>query len=224
MPDAVDGRFQTTQWTLVFSAASVDPSAQHALDALCRLYWLPVYAFIRRQGHSPADAEDLTQSFFSRVIEKSYLAQADRARGRIRSFLLASVKHFLSNERDRAGAQKRGGGIEHVTIGDSLEIEERLTPEEIFEKRSALALIEAALARLREEYAQRGSSSQFDALVPLLTGDADRGDAMSGATRVALSRMRVRYRAILRQIVASVVDEAGKVDDELRHLRSVVSL
>lgn len=121
MPGNADGRFHTTQWTLVLSAAADDPS-HPALGTLCGLYWLPVYTFIRRQGHDASEAEDLTQSFFGRLVEKSYLAQADRARGRFRSFLLASVKHFLANERDRGLAQKRGGAIEHVSIDDSFDV------------------------------------------------------------------------------------------------------
>jgi DNA-directed RNA polymerase specialized sigma24 family protein len=220
---AVDGRFHTTQWTLVLSAAADDPS-HPALGALCSMYWLPVYAFVRRQGYEPGEAEDLTQSFFVRLVEKAYLAQADRARGRFRTFLLTSVKHFLSNERDRTLAQKRGGGIEHVAIDETFDVEERLTPEQVFEKRSALSLIDAAMRRLRDEYASRGQSAQFEALAPLLTGEVAREGAVDGATRVAIHRLRVRFRAVLRELVAAVVDSPQQVDDEIRHLLEVVSL
>jgi DNA-directed RNA polymerase specialized sigma24 family protein len=136
---ARDGRYHTTQWTLVLSAAADDAAAAAALESLCQSYWYPLYAFIRRQGYGAPEAEDLTQSFFSRLIEKEYLSQADRNRGRFRSFLLTAVKHFLSNERDRAAAQKRGGGAQHVTLdfGDAEERYARepssgLSPEEIF--------------------------------------------------------------------------------------------
>ena len=222
MPAAGDGRFHTTQWTLVLSAAADDPS-HPALGALCGIYWMPVYAFIRRQGHDAAEAEDLTQSFFARLVEKSYVAQADRARGRFRSFLLAAVKHFLANERDRALAQKRGGGIEHVAIDATFDVEERLTPDQVFEKRTALALIDAAMRRLREEYALRGQTAQFDALAPMLTGDAAKSGAMDSATRVALHRMRARFRMVVRELVSSVVDSPEQVDDEIRHLLEVVA-
>jgi len=236
MPDA---RFHTTQWTLILSAAADDAEAGSALNALCQSYWYPVYAFIRRQGHGAPEAEDLTQAFFTRLIEKTYLAQVDRKRGRFRSFLLTAVKHFLANERDRVMTQKRGGGALHVPL-DFIDAEKKyahepasgLTPEEIFEKRSAMALLDAALRRLRLEFEARGDTRQFEALAPLLTGDSDafyeRAAAelgMSrGALRVALHRMRRRFRVILRDLVASLVAEPDQVDDEIRHLVNAIAV
>jgi RNA polymerase sigma factor (sigma-70 family) len=234
-----DAKFHTTQWTLIFSAAADDPEAGSALNALCELYWYPVYAFIRRQGHDAAEAEDLTQAFYTRLIEKAYLSQVDRNRGKFRSFLLASVKHFLSNERDRTLAQKRGGGAKHVPL-DLSDAEERyvgdqaggLSPEENFEKRCALSLLDTALQRLREEYEERGDLEHFESLAPLLTGDAEdlyekvaNDMGMSrGALRVALHRMRGRFRGILREHVASLVATPDQVDEEIRHLLNAVTM
>jgi RNA polymerase sigma-70 factor (ECF subfamily) len=236
---ARDGRFHTTQWTLVLSAAADDAAAAAALESLCQSYWYPLYAFIRRQGYEAPEAEDLTQAFFSRLIEKEYLAQADRNRGKFRSFLLTAVKHFLSNERDRAAAQKRGGGAQHVSLdfGDAekryaQEPSSGLTPEEMFEKRAALSLLDRALALLGAEYEVRGNSRQFEILAPLLTGDsedlyekaADDLGMSRGAVRVALHRMRGRFRVILRDLVASLVTEPEDVDDEIRHLVNAVAI
>jgi len=234
-----DPRFHTTQWTLVFSAAANDSESRPALNALCEAYWFPVYAFIRRQGHGAAEAEDLTQAFYTKLIEKAYLAQVDRSRGKFRTFLLAAVKHFLSNERDRALAQKRGGGAAHVPIDLSV-AEERyasekaggLSPEEAFEKRCALSLLDTALQRLRDEYVERDDLRHFEALAPLLTGDSpdlyekvasDLGMSR-GALRVALHRMRARFRMIVREHVAALVAAPDQVDDEIRQLMNAVTL
>jgi RNA polymerase sigma-70 factor (ECF subfamily) len=235
---ARDGRFHTTQWTLVFSAAASDSAARLALGTLCGIYWYPLYAFIRRQGFAAPEAEDLTQEFFGKLIEKEYLAQVDRSRGRFRTFLLTSVKNFLANEHDRAMAQKRGGGMVHVALS-AIDAEERfarepaggLTPEQLFSKAAALSLLDTALRRLRAEYEGRGSGKQFDCLVPLLTGDA--GDhhekaaqalgISRGAVRVALHRMRERFRSNLREITASLVTGPDQVDEELRYLLSAVA-
>jgi DNA-directed RNA polymerase specialized sigma24 family protein len=233
-----DGRFHTTQWTLVFSAAASDSAARTALGTLCGIYWYPLYAFIRRQGFAAPEAEDLTQGFFGKLIEKRYLAQVDRSRGRFRTFLLTSMKNFLANEHDRATAQKRGGGIVHVALS-AMDAEERfarepaggLTPEQLFAKAAALSLLDTALRQLRAEYERRGSGKQFDWLVPLLTGDSEdhhekAAEALGmsrGAVRVALHRMRERFRGNLRQITASLVTGPDQVDDELRFLLSAVA-
>lgn len=235
MPDAVprDARFHTTRWSLVLAAGGSDSSAGTALNTLCALYWYPVYAFIRRQGHSAHEAEDLTQAYFGRVIEKAYLAQVDRQRGKFRTFLLTSLKHFLANERDRALAQKRGGGASHVTF-DALDAEQRyaaeagsgLTPEELFEKRAALSLLDSALSELRRDYERRECAKQFEMLAPLLTGDADERyetiaaelNMTPGALRVALHRLRARFRNALRDLIGAMVSTSDQVDDELRHL------
>lgn len=228
-----DARFHTTRWSLVLAAGGTDPSA---LNTLCGLYWYPVYSFIRRQGHSAPDAEDLAQAYFGRLIDKAYLAQVDRERGKFRTFLLTSLKHFLANERDRAMAQKRGGGAAHVTF-EALDVEQRyaaetasgLTPEELFEKRAALSLLDAALSELRKDYEKRGSAREFDMLAPLLTGAEERYDTIAaelnmtpGALRVALHRLRGRFSNALRDLVSAMVSTSDQVDDELRHLLNAV--
>jgi RNA polymerase sigma-70 factor (ECF subfamily) len=234
-----DPRFHTTQWTLVFTAAADDENSRPALEELCARYWFPVYVFIRRQGYDAAEAEDLTQGFYTKLIEKAYLAQVDRNRGKFRTFLLASVKHFLSNERDRVRAQKRGGGAAHKTL-DLTGAEERyageqsglLSPDEMFEKRCALSLLDAALRQLREEYVERDDLRHYDALAPLLTGEspelyakvADDLGMSRGALRVALHRMRGRFRTIVREHVSALVAAPDQVDEEIRHLMNAVTM
>ena len=180
MGAAVSSRFHTTSWTMVL-AASVDPSADAnaALAHLCQLYWHPVYAFVRRRGYSRDEAEDLTQGFFTQLLAKNYLLDADRERGRFRSFLLTAVKHFLANEWDRSNALKRGGGQAAVSL-DLVEAErwyepatiEAATPERLFERRWALSLLEQVMAKLRAEFDAAGRAGQFDALVVFLSRDA----------------------------------------------------
>src|SRR4051794_34289874 len=165
--------FTPTHWSVVLAAAGRNDSThvRDALEKLCRNYWLPAYAFVRRQGHGPHDAEDLTQEFFARLLQKNYLADVERAKGRFRSFLLASLKHFLANEWDKARAQKRGGGQVPVSIDAaaaetsfSFEPADQLTAEKIFERRWALALLDQVLRRLRNEYLADGKEKQFEQL------------------------------------------------------------
>jgi DNA-directed RNA polymerase specialized sigma24 family protein len=225
----------TTQWTLVLAGAEAGtPVGDAALARLCGLYWLPVYAFIRRQGYDADAAHDLTQEFFARMLEKHYLRGVRRERGRFRSFLLASVRHFLSNERDRTRALKRGGRRQILSIDVEL-TEQRCriephdddTPETVFDRQWALALLEHVLARLREEFVAAGRPARFEVLKPLLTGDADAGDygalatalgTSEGAIKVAAHRLRRRYRDLLREEIATLVESPDEVDDELRHL------
>ena len=179
--------FVTTHWSLVVSAGRNDtPHARDALEKLCRNYWFPIYAFVRRQGQAPHDAQDLTQEFFARLLEKNYLAGADPAKGRFRSFLLSSLKHFLANEWDKANAQKRGGGqmlipIDVATAESSggFEPADHLTAEKIFERRWALTLLEHVLGRLRAEYVSDGRENLFEQLKPTLT-EASRTVALRG--------------------------------------------
>jgi len=209
-------RFQTTNWSLVFAA----DGSPDALNDLCARYWSPVYAYVRRCGHDPADAEDLTQAFFSRMLEHRDLAQADPGRGKFRSFLLGSIKHFLSNERDRAQAKKRGGGLVHVEI-DVDESDDALTPDQLFDKQWALTVVERALRALRE-------AGEPEHLMPFLAGDAsyaalaEERKTSEGALRVAVHRLRRRFRDQLREIVAETA-EADEVDDEIRFLIAAVS-
>ena len=215
-----------------------DTDARKALEQLCQTYWYPLYAFVRRRGHSVEDAQDLTQAFFARLLEKDYLANVDRAKGRFRSFLLASLKHFLSNEWDRAGAQKRGGRRSLIPLDGpaaeshyALEPADNITPENLYERRWALTLLEATLARLRDEFAGEGKSRSFDELKFALVGDkgsvgyaelARQLGMSEGALKVAVHRLRARYRAVLRAQVADTVGEAGDVEEELRHLFEVL--
>jgi RNA polymerase sigma factor (sigma-70 family) len=214
-------------------------SARDALEKLCRTYWYPLYAFVRRQGHSVADAQDLTQAFLARLIAKQGLGSVDRAKGRFRSFMLASMKHFLANEWDRAHAQKRGGGVQFTSIDAKsaetryhLEPADPMTPEKIFERRWALTLLDEVLKTVRREYKAAGNAELFDALKSTLSGEsagtpyAEAGKALGmseGAVKVAAHRLRRRYREILRAEIAETVADPGEVEDELRHLIAVLS-
>ncbi|HXT10227.1 MAG TPA: sigma-70 family RNA polymerase sigma factor [Candidatus Angelobacter sp.] len=228
--------FSPTHWSVVLAAAGRADSTQarDALEKLCRNYWLPIYAFIRRQGRNPHDAQDLTQEFFARLLEKHFLGDVQRDKGRFRSFLLASVKHFLANEWDKAVAQKRGGGRAPISIDAAMaesavgfEPADTLTAEKIFERRWALALLDQVLRRLREEYARDGKERQFERLKPTLT-EASRSvpyaeiaaqlGASEGAVKVAVHRLRQRYRELLRAEITDTVGAAEDVDDEIRNL------
>lgn len=230
---AAGGRFATTQWSLVLAAAGERGTAvgDEALTRLCALYWYPVFAFVRRRGHPTEEAEDLTQGFFTRLIEKGDLAGADRARGRFRSFLLSACQHYLANERDRAQAQKRGGGRALLSI-DAADAEQRYrralaheeTPEVLYERQWCVTLLDAVLEDLRDEYAASGRAAIFEGLKGFLTGDEDPGTcagaarelAMTeGAVRVAIHRLRTRYRETLRATVAATVASEGEVEDEI---------
>jgi RNA polymerase sigma-70 factor (ECF subfamily) len=232
--------FNTTSWTLVQAAAG-HPSAdsRRALASLCQNYWCPVYAFIRRRGYDPDQAEDLTQGFFALLLEKNYLLDANRERGRFRSFLLTSVKHFLANEWDRAQALKRGGGQPTVSI-DLVEAEQwcapaamvEANPENLFERRWALSLLERVLERLRSEFARTGKTDLFDRISVFL--NVDSGEARynevagqlglsPGALRMAVHRMRRKYRQLLRSEIAETVSTPDQTDDEIRFLMATLS-
>ncbi|MGA2031853.1 MAG: RNA polymerase subunit sigma-24, partial [Thermoguttaceae bacterium] len=175
------GRFTTTHWSLVLAAAgSEDARGREALAKLCQVYWYPLYAFVRRQGHGPHEARDLTQEFFLRLLEKDYLADVDRSKGKFRSFLLAALKHFLSKERARAKTLKRGGGHALVPLDIPSaedryrrEPEDNATPEKLFERRWALTLLDRVLTRLSEQYETAGKGAIFKQLQGCLTGDSD---------------------------------------------------
>jgi RNA polymerase sigma-70 factor (ECF subfamily) len=232
--------FATTHWSLVLAACGQpSPQARDALADLCRAYWYPLYAFIRRTGHDAGAAEDLTQEFFARLLEKGWLGQADREKGRFRSFLLTACKHFLANERHRAQAQKRGGGITHVPIDFhganeryAHEPVEAVTPERLFERRWALALLDHVLSELRAEYTASGKERLFDVLKTRLGGASDalpyetvaaELGLSEGAVKVAAHRLRQRYRDRLREAIARTLDDPTAVDDEIRHLFAVLS-
>lgn len=235
--DRARHRFATTRWSQVIAAAGVSPTADNALAELCEAYWYPVYAFVRRSGHSVDDASDLTQSFFTRVLEKQYLKEARPDRGRFRSFLLASVRHFLSNERDWRMTLRRGGRQPHVPLdfgtGEhryQLEPADELTPELVYERRWTLAVLDKAMARLSSKYEQTGRQDLFGRLTPHLVGDepasyrkvADGLGVSEGSLRVAVHRLRKEYKTTLRDVIAETVERDEDVDDELRYLLRVV--
>jgi RNA polymerase sigma-70 factor (ECF subfamily) len=213
--------------------------AAEALEKLCRAYWPPLYAFVRRQGENPQDAQDLTQAFFARLLQRDYLHAVDREKGRFRSFLLAALKHFLSNERDKARAEKRGGGQVPIPLDCQseethyrFEPVEHLTPEKIFERRWAMALLEQTMTRLRDDYTSRGKAALFDHLKATLTEDrgsvsyaglATRLNLSEAAVKMAVHRLRQRYRQVLRAEVAETVARPDEVEDEVRQVFRALS-
>ena len=234
-PPAGGGRFATTQWSVVVAAAGADaPDARRALESLCAAYWYPLYAFARRRGAGAHEAQDLVQGFFAVLLEKDYLAQVDRDRGRFRAFLKTAFGHFTSKERERAKAQKRGGDLLHLSLdfqrGEerySLEPADVTTPEAVFERRWALTMLDRVVGMLKTEFSAAGNQALFAALLPFVAGGAplpahrETADALGmteGAVKVAVHRLRRRYRTLLRQAVADTVSDPADVDAELHHL------
>lgn len=232
--------FPVTQWTAVLAAgATPSPESAAALERLCESYWYPLYAFVRRSGYSPPDAEDLTQEFFARLLEHNWIANANRQKGRFRSFLLMVMKRFLAKEWDKAKTLKRGGRMRLVSLPLSTaetrytqEPADNRTPEQVFEKQWALTLLASVLSRLREDYVRDGKGTMFQTLEPSLQGGRDAQPyavlgaelGMSeGAVRVAACRLRDRYRECLKEEIALTVASASEVDEELRHLLRVVA-
>jgi RNA polymerase sigma-70 factor (ECF subfamily) len=228
-------RFRTTHWTLILAARDRDsPEARQALEELCQSYWYPLYAFIRRSGHPSEEARDLTQEFFARLLEKDYLADVDREKGKFRSFLLAACKHFLANERDRVLAQKRGGGRTVLSFDAdaaesrySSEPQHTLTPERLFERRWALHLLQTVLNRLRAEQEKARKAEQFEQLKGFLAGErgptryaqaAETLGTTVGALKVSVHRLRGRYRELLREEIGRTVNDSAEVEAEIRNL------
>src|SRR5262245_62088278 len=233
-------RFTTTHWSVVLAAKNHDRSAAaEALETLCRTYWPPLYAYIRRDGHSPADAQDLTQQFFARLLEKDYLAHLRDQRGKFRSFLLTFLKHFLSDQRDRARAQKRGGGHNFISLDDTsaeehrfLRAADQLNPDQLFERRWAQTILDHALSRLRQEYVASRQTDLFDQLKDLQPGRhgplsyaqlAAQFGMTEAAIKSAVHRLRQRHRELLREAIAHTVARPEEIDDEIRYLLSVLS-
>lgn len=231
--NAVDGprRFHTTRWSIVLAAQAGDPpEARDALEQLCQTYWYPLYAYVRRRGHPAHDAQDLTQEFFATLLEKDYLESADRRRGHFQTFLLTAVSRFLSKQNDRSRAAKRGGGKKPLAL-DLLSGEQRYrrepadvwTAERLFERRWALTLLETVLARLAERYAAERKADLFERLRGSITGDAGVSYAQTaaslgmteGAVKVAVHRLKRRYRETLREEIAATVESPDEIDDEL---------
>lgn len=232
--------FVTTHWSVVLTAGRSDTTrARDALAKLCQTYWYPLYAYVRRRGHSPEDAQDLTQEFFARLLEKNWVTNADQTRGRFRSFLLSAMNHFLADEWDKARAQKRGGGVPLVPLQlDTAETRygrepaDNTTPEHSFERRWALTLLDGVLNRLRAEYERESKAELFATLHPCLVGErtaqpyaelAAKMDASEGAVKSAVHRLRQRYRQLLREEIANTVAGPEEVDEELRHLFSLLA-
>jgi len=210
------------------------PQADRALGELCRAYWFPLYAYVRRQGHPKEDAEDLTQGFFARFLERNYLEGLSSEKGRFRAFLLAAVKHFLANEHDRAGRQKRGGGVAALSLdwqdADTryqIDPADQLSPDKLYDRAWAMTLLEQVITRLRAECAADGKARVFEQLKPfLMAGKSDIPYAQAaaslglneGAVRVAVHRLRKRYRELLRQEIAQTLSDPAQIEEELRAL------
>jgi RNA polymerase sigma-70 factor (ECF subfamily) len=225
---------------VVLAAARSDTTAaQAALEKLCQTYWYPLYAYVRRRGHSPQDAQDLTQAFFARLLEHHWVGGAERDRGRFRTFLLTAMSRFLAGEWDKARAQKRGGGVIHVPLQlDTAETRygcepaDDCTPEQCYERRWALTLLDAVLQRLRSEYERAGRAELFAGLDSSLVGSresqpyaelAPKLDMSESAVKVAVHRLRKRFRKLLRAEIAQTMAATDDVDEELRHLLAVLA-
>lgn len=228
-------QFATTSWTLVLDAGGPRTArSQEALSTLLDRYWFPLYAYLRRKGSNAADAQDLTQAFFARLLEKDTIAAAERERGRFRTFLLSCFDNFCRNERDRANAARRGGGaaigsldFEAAESRYAREPSHETTPEREFERRWAIAVLDRTMARLAAEFAADGRAADFELLRPFLTGDLPRGATAEvaremrrspGAVKVAVHRLRRRYGEVLRAEVADTVLAGDDVDDEMQAL------
>jgi DNA-directed RNA polymerase specialized sigma24 family protein len=227
--------FATTHWTVVLAAGRRStPQADGALEELCRVYWYPLYAYVRRRGHTREDAEDLTQGFFARFLERNYLDGVSSNKGRFRAFLLAALKHYLSNERDRATRQKRGGREKALSLDwedaetrYQIEPADRVSPDKLYDRAWAVMLLEKVIGRLRDESAAEGKTTLFECLKPFLMigkgaiphakAAADLG-LNEGAARVAVHRLRRRYRQLLRDEIAQTLSDPAAVEDELRAL------
>src|SRR5215831_8830725 len=231
-------QFPTTRWTMVVAAG--DPhrkEARSALAALCENYWYPLYAFLRRRGYAADQAQDLTQEFFIRVLEGRYLDRADPEKGRFRAFLLTSLKFFVSDEQDRNRAQKRGGGallpLEFSSGEERYQREPAHdeTPERIFERRWALSVLDRVVESLRREFVQHGRPEHFERLKVFLLAQPDAPyvslalemNTSEGALKVAIHRLRKRYRELFRQEIANTVADPADVESELRYLAAVLT-
>lgn len=229
--------FLTTHWSVVLSAQNPEsPQSAEALSKLCSTYWFPLYAFVRRQGRSPHDAQDLTQEFFSRLLEKDYLKSAAREKGKFRTFLLVALKRFLANDWDRQHAEKRGGFAPVVSIDQELaesrfesEPSHNQQPDVLFDRQWAMTLLEHTMKRLQEEYVTSGRARFFEFLRGALARDesalpyaqiAGQLNLSEAAVKMAVQRLRARYREILRAEIAETVSAPDEVEEEIRHLFS----
>jgi RNA polymerase sigma-70 factor (ECF subfamily) len=233
------GSFETTHWSVVLAAGGDSPASDKALEQLCRTYWYPLYAFVRRTGHSAHDAQDLTQGFFAELFRKNYFRAADRERGKFRSFLLTALRHFLAHEWEKGKAAKRGGGFGPVSWDEEMAEDwyqhEPAKPgasaERVYDRAWALRVFEKALERLRSEADEQGNGLQFDTIKSFLTKEPGAGaypsiasslDMSPNAVAVAVHRLRQRYAIMVRQMVADTVAQDGQVEEELDYLISLV--
>jgi RNA polymerase sigma factor (sigma-70 family) len=230
--------FTTTQWSVVLDAQGQSPSAQEALEKLCRTYWWPLYGFVRRQGYSPEEAQDLTQGFFALLLERKDLDAVRREKGRLRSYLLTSLKNYVAKAHRREMTVKRGEGrplfpLEELVARECADLEpaDTLSADRIYERRWALTLLEQVLTRLGEEYRTAGNSKLFERIKQLLTDEPDRPSQAQiaremgmteNAVKQALHRLRQRYRLVLRDEIAQTVAAPEEVEDELRYFISVL--
>jgi RNA polymerase sigma-70 factor (ECF subfamily) len=234
------GTFATTHWSVVLAAGqSESAQAAQALETLCRTYWYPLYAYIRREGHSPEDAQDLTQDFFAHLLAKGFPRGAAPERGKFRSFLLASLRHFLVDQHRHADSAKRGGGQRTISLDESraeerlrLEPRHELTPEKLYEREWAMTLLEHAQSRLREEYVAAGKAGLHDRLKGFPLAEKSKTSFQQAATELgmtesalksAVHRMRARYRQLVREEVAHTVADPTEVHEEARYLIAVIS-
>ena len=232
-------RFATTQWSIVLAAKEgTETEVRQALEFLCNAYWYPLYAFLRRNGQGPEEARDLTQAFFAELLEKHRLQAIDPSKGRFRSFLLASLKNFLSHEYEKAQTLKRGGDVQTVSMDAAgaevrykLEPVESLTPEQVFERRWGLTMMERAMHRLEAESVSGGAPEQFEQPKHYVTGSgadtpyreaAERLGMNEGAVKTAVHRMRKRYGRLLREEIGETLADPAEIDDEVRHLLNVI--
>jgi RNA polymerase sigma-70 factor (ECF subfamily) len=228
--------FTTTHWSVVLEAQGESPVAQEALEKLCRTYWRPIYSFVRRQGLPPAEAEDITQGFFAQLLKRRSFGAVRKERGRLRSFLLASVKYFLADEHRRAMAIKRGKGqrvipLEELHADEPIELADPVTSEMVYERRWALTVLERVFNRLKEEYRAAGNPALFNSLKQLLPDEpgapsqaqiAAQLGMTENSVRQAFYRFRQRYQSLLREEIAHTVATPGDIEDELRHLIAVL--
>jgi len=231
--------FTTTHWSVVLSARKrKSPQSERALAALCETYWFPLYAYVRRSGYSSHDAQDLTQDFFAQLLEKDFLKDVDHRRGKFRSFLLAALKHYLGHQRERARAKKRGGGRAPFSLDFNdaenryhLEPQDPATPERLYQRRWALTLLDRVVGRLEDENVRAGKAETFAGLKEFLTAGresrpygrvAESLGTTEGAVKVAVHRLRRRYRELLKEEIAQTVADPAEIDDELRELFAAV--
>jgi RNA polymerase sigma-70 factor (ECF subfamily) len=231
--------FPNTRWSVVLAARQkASPESAEALEAICRAYWYPLYAFVRRSGHAPHDAQDLTQEFFCRLLEKRWLDSADREKGKLRTFLIVALKKFMVNEWRRASAQKRGGNRTQTQF-DSAFAESRfaadthsLPPDEIYDQQWALTMLDLTVNRLQSEFAAAGRREDFNALKNCLmagrgaidyAATAKRLGTNEGAARVAVHRLRKRFREIYREEISQTLAEGADLEAELRHLAAALA-